>query len=523
MAQHTLQPVAIQERIQTIDIIRGFALLGILIVNLTVDNPGVSPMQGRTGLLDQLVYWPIDFFMNDKFMAIYCFLFGLGFAIQMLRAKERGSNFVFVYIRRLVVLFLIGAFIKIFITGRGVLADYAMVGVILLILYKLPRKVLPVLALICVIGIWARDTIIQQSQIPSTNNKITVDTSILNTYVGVYQLSPQHKEIIIRKGNALIAEGPSSQYRLVALSDSEFLRTGGTTRITFMKDSTGNVNKFVNLNTSGKKSTVPKIKTDLHQALREQLLQRTIATNRQDTLTYKQFVNRNATRFWGWLKYWSWKDFFLGFNISYILPLFLLGLYAGRRNVFSAISSNRVFLQNVMKWGLLIGMSATGITIGYTALNFINGNPNEIFYRTLPWYRLSWDLGVLFMALGIVAWLTWRLEKPDPIDIGWKKRLSFFIPVGRMGLTNYILLLIFTDRFILGEQGVDLAGKIGPFFRLMIALPVFAFIVFISHWWFKRFRIGPAEWLWRSLTYLKFQPMRLKASDKKENNDSVNQ
>ena len=214
MTQSTIGPVVPQERIQTIDIIRGFALFGILIVNLTVDNPGVSPMQGRTGFFDQLVYWSIDFFLNDKFMAIYCFLFGLGFAIQMLRAKEKNSNFIFVYMRRLVVLFLIGAFIKIFITGRGVLADYAMVGVLLLILYKLPMRILPVLALLCVVGIWARDSIIQQSQIPSSNKKITVDTTILDTYIGVYPVSTQVNQIIIRKGNNLIGEAPGRQYQI---------------------------------------------------------------------------------------------------------------------------------------------------------------------------------------------------------------------------------------------------------------------------------------------------------------------
>ncbi|HUS02313.1 MAG TPA: DUF418 domain-containing protein [Chitinophagaceae bacterium] len=514
MRKEKMGPVALQERIQTIDIIRGFALFGILVVNLTVDNPGVSPMQGRTGFFDQLVYWQIDFLLNDKFMAIFCFMFGLGFAIQMLRAKENKSNFIFVYMRRLIVLFLFGAFIKIFITGRGVLADYAMVGVLLLILYKLPRKILLVLALICVIGIWARDSIIQQSQIPSTNKKITVDTTILDTYVGVYPVPPKFNQIFIRKGNQLVGEAPGSEYRLIALSDSEFFRPGANVKITFMKDSTGNVDRYVSIDAKGAKTTRKKIKTDLQLAMKEQLKIRREMKFNLDTLTYKQFVNRNANRFWGWLKYWSWKDFFLGFNISYILPLFLLGLYAGRRQIFQNIPTNQFFLQNVMKWGLLIGMTATGITIGYTALNFINGNPNEIFYRTTPWYSLCWDLGVIIMALGIVASLTLLLAKPK-----WKKRFSFFIPVGRMGLTNYILLLAICDLFILGDYGFGLAGKIGPFWRLMIALPVFAFIVFISHWWFKRFRIGPAEWLWRSLTYLKVQPMRLKSLNKRNAKD----
>lgn len=86
MNHQTLTPVSTEVRIQTIDIIRGFAVFGILVVNLTVDNPNMSPMEGRTSILDQIVYWLIKFFMDDKAMTIFTFLFGLGFAIQMLRA-----------------------------------------------------------------------------------------------------------------------------------------------------------------------------------------------------------------------------------------------------------------------------------------------------------------------------------------------------------------------------------------------------------------------------------------------------
>jgi uncharacterized protein len=38
---------------------------------------------------------------------------------------------------------------------------------------------------------------------------------------------------------------------------------------------------------------------------------------------------------------------------------------------------------------------------------------------------------------------------------------------------------------------------------------VFILLVLFSTWWLKRFRFGPFEWLWRSLTYWKLQPMRV--------------
>ena len=71
MESSVIGPVTTRERIQTIDIIRAFALFGVVVVNFTEDNRGVSPDEGRTGFFDQVAYWPIRFFLDDKAMATY--------------------------------------------------------------------------------------------------------------------------------------------------------------------------------------------------------------------------------------------------------------------------------------------------------------------------------------------------------------------------------------------------------------------------------------------------------------------
>ena len=54
----------------------------------------------------------------------------------------------------------------------------------------------------------------------------------------------------------------------------------------------------------------------------------------------------------------------------------------------------------------------------------------------------------------------------------------------------------------------DLGGKFGPTAWTLYAFAVFIFQIFFSYTWLRFFNFGPVEWLWRSMTYKKWQPMR---------------
>ena len=483
MQTTTIGPIPPQERITTIDIIRGFALLGITVVNFTVDNPGASPMEGRTGIADQLAYWPIKFFLDDKFMAIYCFLFGLGFSIQMLRAQTRGSSFVVMFMRRLVGLALFGAAATILISGRSVLYDYALLGVLLLLLHKLNKKIILVLAILCVLIPWTRSTLngIKTEQQFNSRTEIAVDSTVLDMYVGVYMAS-NSRLVLIRKGSKLIGEGPARQFNLTALSDTEFIRKDLNHLFTFMKDSTRMVSKLIILRPDGFKIISLKIQTDLAQALKEQLQQR--ASNIKGQESYRQGVVKRARGFGDEFKHWSSLQRFFWNNIGDVLALFLLGLYAGRRKIFNEISSNQEFLRNVMRWGFLLGICGITISLGFDAWNYIKDiKPESYSSLANALVKLSWQIGIILMALAYVAGLTLVLE-----NLNWKKRLSFLAPVGRMGLTNYIIHLIIVAFYF---QGLNNPDKFGPFWRTIFAFIVFALIVIISRWWFNILNIIP--------------------------------
>ena len=133
-------PVALAERIQTIDILRGFALFGILLVNMHLFSYPVQELligYDEAGpLLDRVAALGIQVFAESKFYPIFSFLFGLGFALQIQRAEERGSPFIPLYLRRLCILLLIGLAHAAFVWVGDILVLYAVLGVTLLLFFR---------------------------------------------------------------------------------------------------------------------------------------------------------------------------------------------------------------------------------------------------------------------------------------------------------------------------------------------------------------------------------------------------
>ena len=101
------------ERIELIDVVRGFALYGVLLANLIwiAHDGAVTPAQVAalpTAALDRVVRLGVEFFIDWKFYTLFSFLFGLGFSVQLMRGERRGASVLPVYLRRLAVLFAFG-------------------------------------------------------------------------------------------------------------------------------------------------------------------------------------------------------------------------------------------------------------------------------------------------------------------------------------------------------------------------------------------------------------------------------
>src|SRR5271163_2672500 len=139
-------PVSLSERILFIDVLRGMALFGILAANIRAFF-GPLDIYGDIGLLfhsraDVWAQGLVDMFFQGKFISIFSFLFGLGFAIQLSRAEAKGVRFLSFYPRRLLALALFGLIHGIFIWAGDILLTYAFSGAILLLFRKRQQNTL---------------------------------------------------------------------------------------------------------------------------------------------------------------------------------------------------------------------------------------------------------------------------------------------------------------------------------------------------------------------------------------------
>lgn len=142
----TIKPVAAAERIEVLDALRGAALFGIIAAN----------MRGFSGPLaayfDHTIMWTdsvsrvaqsvVDLFIQGKFITLFAFMFGIGFAIQMERADRSGVASRVFYVRRLAMLLLFGALHYVFIWWGDILAPYALMGFVLMLFRNRSQKAL---------------------------------------------------------------------------------------------------------------------------------------------------------------------------------------------------------------------------------------------------------------------------------------------------------------------------------------------------------------------------------------------
>jgi len=162
-------------------------------------------------------------------------------------------------------------------------------------------------------------------------------------------------------------------------------------------------------------------------------------------------------------------------------------------------------IKKTLKWsgiGLFIAFTLTAASFGTAPqpIDFSN------WHHIIAYNFTDWTSVAMTLIIACTFILLYQKEK-------WKKRLSFFVPYGRMALTNYILQALI-GTFLLFGWGLGLIGQIRSLYLFLIAIAMIISQTYFSKYWLQYFQYGPLEWLWRCGTFLKWQPFFKKRLDR---------
>lgn len=407
-------PTQSTERETFMDVLRGFAVLGIFIANLngfswyseTAKNTGqflLPVMDHQMGFLHHM-------FIEGKFYSIFSLLFGWGIALQLKRASDKGLDALPLAKRRLFFMLLLGA-IHLLIWPGDIVFFYAMLGFILLPMRKLSNRAMLITGTLLIF-------------LPILLYAAKSYWPLLNAPAGILYDTGA-------KIGAKLTDGVSSDEQVVAyLTKTDWLGVLKT-----------NISGFF------------------------------------FRYGYLFFVSR----------------------IPKVLGMFLIGYVLGRSNFYKNINQNKKTLYIIIFLGLIIGLPANYYLahyMSYYMADYWNLKTNGL-YQTIAYALGVVPLALVYVALFMLAYQTL---------IG-KKALSVFAPVGKMAFSNYIFQSLLGSFVFLGA-GLGYIRQVGPVYYTIFGLLVFVVQIIISRIWLNYYNYGPLEWLWRSLTYNKSQPMK---------------
>ena len=178
-----------------------------------------------------------------------------------------------------------------------------------------------------------------------------------------------------------------------------------------------------------------------------------------------------------------------------VTGLMLIGMALYKWKVLSAERSEQFYTKMVLI-GLILGYSIVGYGI------FKNFRMNWAYeYSMFIGSQYNYIASIL-VSLGYIGLIMLICKSSG---FRWFKHV--FSAVGKMAFTNYILMSLICTFMFYGH-GLGLYGQVERTGQILMVLIIWAFLMIISPIWLRYFRFGPMEWLWRSLTYWKLQPMK---------------
>lgn len=183
-------------------------------------------------------------------------------------------------------------------------------------------------------------------------------------------------------------------------------------------------------------------------------------------------------------------------RLSITFGCFLLGMYAARTGLFVRSEENRRRMKILLASALTIAIASTALTMIFPPWQV----PRHPLRAEMEIDAQHASLAAFYVAA--ITLLFWRSRGPGI--------LATLAPVGRMALTSYLMQTAFGVVLFYGI-GFGLMGKLGATLAEVCAVAFFIVQLLFAHAWLTRFSMGPVEWLWRSLTHFRWQPMTRRA------------
>ncbi|HEY4046013.1 MAG TPA: DUF418 domain-containing protein [Acidobacteriaceae bacterium] len=437
-------PVKRAERISSLDILRGFALLGILMLNIDnfagpeffhdipigLPKPAFTGPHAHLNLVILFLKWV---FFEGKMRALFSMLFGAGVILLTSRAEKRGAGMraADIYVRRNMWLCALGVFHGTFLWDGDILFDYGLCALLLMLPFRvLKPKTLFVAGILIAVG--------------------------LGTY-NVLDFTGSFDDIRLSRQVAIVAADQQAGKQIT--SEQKQLQQKWRAEIA--------------------DKVVTKAKIDARMAA-----------------AHEGYVAHLVKHGMGYGR--SGFDSFYYREIGDAMGAMLIGMALFKSGFLTAELSCAVYL-----WTAIVGflISAPLYIVGIWKV-YASGFS---FLAVEEWAYTPYALARVAGALAIAAILLIVIKRG-----AFHSLLRPFAAVGHTALSNYLLTTVLCQTLFLWGPW-KLYGKLEYYQYTYVVLAVWAINLIVSPIWLRAFAFGPVEWLWRSLTHWKLQPMRLRA------------
>ena len=421
-------PVAERERVDSVDTLRGFSLLGILAMNIyafampfaAYSNP---PVYGGSTGINYATWVFTNLFFDQKFMTLFSMLFGAGIVLMSQRAAARGSAIGWLFYRRELWLLLIGLAHGYLLWFGDILFHYAVCGMLIYPLRRRSPRTQIVIGL-CLLSV------------------APIGGTLIGGFFAQTKKAAAEAEALIAAGEELDEAQEASRKAWEEIRN-------------FVEPPAEEIERQVEVYRGG----------------------------------YWEIVKERAP------VVFSLQTFLtLTFIIWRAGGLMVIGMALMQLGVFSAQRSRRFYLWCV---GLGYGL---GLPICVLSAHQLTAHDFDTFYLFKVGGHYNY-VGSLLVSCGHLGLLMLICRSGALPKI--RARLA---AVGRIALTNYLMQTVLLTTLFNG-YGLGLYGHLDRFQQMGCVVAVLALELWWSPIWLRHYRFGPFEWVWRSLTFWRRQPM----------------